>query len=68
MDKLVIGRKLRELRMEKNETLAKASQRMGVTISALAMYERGERLPRDEIKVKIAHYFQKTVGEIFFAE
>ena len=32
------------------------------------MYERGERIPRDQVKKRIAHYFGKTVEEIFFAE
>nr|DAZ75624.1 MAG TPA: repressor protein C2 [Caudoviricetes sp.] len=30
------------------------------------MYENGERIPRDGIKLKIAEYYQKSVQEIFF--
>ena len=40
---------------------------IGVTVSALAMYERGERIPRDDIKINIASYYNKPVGDIFFA-
>lgn len=40
---------------------------IGITKSSWAMYERGERIPRDEVKVRIARYFRKTVQEIFFA-
>ena len=32
------------------------------------MYENGERIPRDETKIKIAAYYGKTVEEIFFTE
>jgi putative transcriptional regulator len=32
------------------------------------MYERGERIPRDQIKKRIAQYFGQSVEEIFFAE
>ncbi len=39
---------------------------IGITKSSWAMYERGERVPRDEIKIRIAHFFGKTVEEIFF--
>ena len=30
------------------------------------VYERGERIPRDEVKIQIAKYFGKTVQEVFF--
>ena len=30
------------------------------------MYETGKRIPRDEIKIKLADYYQKTVQQIFF--
>ena len=66
MDAYKIGSKLRELRGEKNaEEVAKA---LGVTPQAVYMYERGERIPRDEIKIRIAKYFGRTVTEIFFAD
>lgn len=56
---------LRELRGEKTqEQIAIA---VGVTKSSWAMYERGERIPRDEVKIKIATFFGKTVQEIFFS-
>lgn len=29
------------------------------------MYENGERIPRDDIKIRIAQYFQRSVQEIF---
>lgn len=68
MDKKAIGSKLRKLRQAKGMSFLEASSAIGVTISALAMYERGERLPRDEIKVRLAHFYNRTVGEIFFGE
>ena len=39
---------------------------MGVTVSSWTKYERDERIPRDELKVKIAEYFGTTVQNIFF--
>ena len=54
-----IGEKLRTLRGEKSQdSLAKE---LKISKSALAIYERGERMPRDEVKVRIANYFDQTV-------
>ena len=58
------GKKLRELRGK--ETQKRIAEGIGIKKSTYAMYERGERVPRDETKVKIARYFGKDVQEIFF--
>lgn len=53
------------LRGEKSR--AEVARAVGISYSALAMYERGERVPKDDIKVKLAKYFKTTVASIFFA-
>lgn len=59
-----IAEKLIGLRGKKSrEEVAKA---LGLSISAISMYENGERIPRDSIKIKIANYYNKSVQEIFF--
>lgn len=58
------GTILRTLRGDK--TQEEVAKELGITKSSWAMYERDERVPRDEIKVRIAHYFDKTVQEIFY--
>lgn len=59
-----IGQRLRELRGEiPRENVAKACN---VSISALSMYENGSRIPRDEIKIRIANYYKLSVQCIFF--
>lgn len=59
-----IGKKLINLRGEKSrEEVAKA---VGVSVSAIGMYENGERVPRDFIKIRLAKYFNTTVEELFF--
>ncbi len=59
-----IGRRLAAIRgcMPRDE-LAKA---IGISVSAISMYENGERVPRDDIKIKIANFFGRSVQEIFF--
>ena len=41
---------------------------LGISVSAIAMYETGRRIPRDSIKQKLADYYHLTVQEIFFAK
>ena len=56
---------LRELRGDRTqEEIAKA---IGITKSSWAMYERGERTPRDETKMRIAEFFGRSIEEIFFS-
>lgn len=65
MNKEQIARNLISLRGEKSrEEVAGA---IGIGISAVGMYERGERIPKDELKVKIASYYGVSVESIFFA-
>ena len=64
MNPKAIGRRLVELRGIKTED--EVSKALGISRSALCMYETGERIPRDPIKIKIANYYNKTVQELFF--
>ncbi len=65
MDPVRIGAKIRALRgAESQQALA---DKLKISKSALAMYERGERIPRDEIKVRIARHFNESLESIFFA-
>lgn len=41
------------------------AKELGITKSSLAIYERNKRVPSDEVKIRIANYFGKTVQEIF---
>ena len=65
METLTLANRLRKLRGDK--TQAYIAKQLGISPSSWAMYENGDRIPRDEVKVQIAAYFNKTVQEIFFA-
>lgn len=64
MNKKNIGKMLISLRNDK--TQKEVAEDLKISISALAMYETGNRIPRDEIKLRIASYYGKSVQEIFF--
>ena len=53
MDQKEMGRRLRELRGER--TIKEAAADLGISVSALNMYELGERIPRDEVKIKLCN-------------
>lgn len=58
------NKQLKLLRGSKSQQ--QIANEIGITKSSWAMYERGERIPRDEVKIRIAKFFGKTVEEIFF--
>ena len=64
MQPKVIGKRLLELRGEKSQ--AEVARAVGISDSALSMYECGERIPRDSVKVNLAQYYKTTVQKIFF--
>ena len=61
-----IAQRLIELRMKKGVSRETAAKAFGISVSALTMYELGERTPRDETKISIAEYYGTTVGALFF--
>lgn len=65
MDAIIIGKKLRELRG--SMTQSELSRNIGVTTSAIGMYECGIRIPRDDIKIRFADFFGKSVEDIFYS-
>lgn len=64
MNAVEIGKRLAELRGER--TQSEVAKDVGISTSALSMYECGERIPQDVIKVKIANYYKRSIQSIFF--
>lgn len=59
-----IGQKLRDARGERSvEQIAIDN---GISASAVYMYENDQRVPRDEIKMRLARYFKTSVEALFF--
>lgn len=68
IDSTKIGKRLREIRAVRDETAEDVARSIGISTSAIGMYESGQRIPRDEIKIKIAEHFGMPVESIFFAK
>jgi transcriptional regulator with XRE-family HTH domain len=65
MDKKIIGKRLRALRGDK--TIRQVAEDVGIACSTLAMYEAGQRTPKDGVKLLLANYYGTSVEELFFA-
>lgn len=64
MDAKAIGKKLVELRGNRRQ--AEVAKALKISVSTLSMYENGERIPRDNIKLRISAYYNKPIHKIFF--
>lgn len=63
-DKKLIGDRLRALRGRRSR--ATVADALGVTRMAVSLWERGLRIPRDEMKQRIADFYKKSVSSIFY--
>lgn len=62
----IIGERLKSLREEKDIMQRDLADMLGVSTSAVSMYEIGERVPKDWVKKRYSEIFNKTIDEIFF--
>lgn len=60
-----IGQKLLELRGTRSREEVAAA--IGISRTAVQMYENGQRVPKDSIKVKLAKFYNVSVQELFFS-
>ncbi len=61
-----IAKKLTALRGKRRRREVAAA--CDISVSALCMYEMGYRIPKDEIKVRLANYYKISVESLFYAQ
>lgn len=66
MDAKLVGERIKNLRQEKKMSQQEFAEAINVACSTVSMYENGERIPRDQIKLAIANLFGVTVDYLFF--
>lgn len=54
------------IRLRGNKTQAEVAKNLGIAPSTYSMYETGKRIPSDEVKIRIANYYNRSVQYIFF--
>lgn len=65
MNSKIIGNNLLELRKKYKKTTKEVANSCNISRSAISMYENGKRIPRDDIKIKLANYYNVSIEEIF---
>ena len=68
MEKKEFPEILAGMRSERGMTQEEVAAALGIRQSTLAMYERGARMPKDEIKLALARYYGCSVETLFFSE
>lgn len=61
------AKKLVEARKSLNKTQLDVSKELGIPQSTLGNYEQGTRTPRDEMKMRLARYYNTSVESLFFS-
>ena len=61
-----VAERIKEERLKRELSVDEVAKGCGISVSAVQMYECGQRVPRDEIKVSMANFFGLTVQELFF--
>lgn len=62
---ITVGEKLITLRGAR--TREEVATAVGVSYNAIMMYENNYRIPKDDIKIRLAHFFNVPVGDLFFS-
>lgn len=57
---------LTELRINRGLSQAQLADKLGISPSAMSAYEQGVRVPRDEVKVRIAEFFGVSILDVFY--
>lgn len=59
-----IGKRLKELRGDRSKD--KVAEAVGISSSALGMYECNKRIPRDDVKKRLADFYNVSIQQLFF--
>jgi len=65
-EQMTVAERVKNARIAKGCSVEDVAKGCGVTVSAVQMYECGQRVPRDSIKIAMAKFFDTTVQDLFF--
>lgn len=66
LDPKNISEKLVNLRLKKNVSQTQVAESLGIKKAAISQYESGQRIPSDEVKIKLSNYYGVTVQNLFY--
>lgn len=59
------AQKMKRLRTAKGQTPEEAAEQIGIPLASYRLYESGKLVPRDEVKLQIADFYQVDVYHLF---
>lgn len=57
----ILGKRIKKLREEAGLSQKELAKRLNISNTTLSQYETGQRVPSDDIKIKIAEFFNTTI-------
>lgn len=54
------------IQLRGDKTRVEVAADLGITPQGLGLIERGKRMPRKELLIKFASYYEKSIDELFF--
>lgn len=57
----ILSEKIRMLREELNLTQSQLAEKLNIATSSISQYESGDRIPSDDIKIKLAEFFDVSL-------
>lgn len=65
---VAVGHRLRKAREAIGVSKRFAARKVGVSYSSMCQYEYGLRSPGDEVKIRIADFYEVPVQQLFYAD
>lgn len=66
LDAKVIGGRIKKLREDMNISRNQLCKDADISLSALTMYETGQRVPRDEVKLRLSRCLNTSLEGLFY--
>jgi len=67
LDAKVIGERIKKLREDNHLSRSELCNAADISLSALTMYETGQRVPRDEVKLRLSRCLNTSLEGLFYA-
>lgn len=65
---MAVSTNLKEIRIEYNINQEELAEAVGAHPKSIGRIERGERTPSLELALRISHYFNRTVEDLFHVD
>ena len=57
----IMSERLRTLREEMSLTQSQLAEKLDIAVSSISQYESGDRVPSDDVKIKLASFFDVSL-------